>query len=427
MEIDRRCFNPIYLPYVREDRRYQIFFGGSSSGKSAFLASRCVLDALQGRNTLIVRKVARTLRASCWNEVLKAIDRLQLRRLFDVSASEMVITARRSRAQLIFAGLDDVEKIKSLTPAHGVLTDVWMEEATECRYSDYKQLDKRLRGSSVHRKRMTFSFNPIYRTHWLYREFFSGWEDGAEAFPPPARYGATVPGRSLFEERLCILKTTYRDNRFLSGDDAAALESEKDPYFYDVYTRGCWGADGDVIFRNWQVRDLSRFARCLTDKRYGLDFGFARDPSACVCCAVSNVSRTVYVFSELYETGLTAWALAEKLRPFARGNPITCDSAEPRTIEELRRLGVRARPARKGPDSVLHGIQWLQGYRILVDPSCRHTIHELSQYRWKEDSRGEGRPCPEGEDHLMDALRYALEDEQLARRATLSRKGGVFS
>ena len=427
MEIDRRSFNAVYLPYVRQTRRYQIFFGGSSSGKSAFLASRCALDALSGRNVLIVRKVARTLRPSCWNETLKAIDRLKLRGCFDVSQSEMVITARRSGGQLIFAGLDDVEKIKSLTPARGVLTDVWMEEATECRYSDYKQLDKRLRGPSVHPKRMTFSFNPISRGHWLYEEFFGGWQDGPDAFPPPPGQEETVPGRALFEENLCILKTTYRDNRFLTPDDIAALENEKDPYYYDVYTRGAWGVSGDVIFRSWRVEDLRAAADRFPDKRYGLDFGFAKDPSAAVCCAVSEAARTIYVFGELWETGLTNWELADRLRRFAGGADVTCDSAEPRSIEELRRLGVRARPARKGPDSVLHGIQWLRGYQLAVDPDCRHLIRELSQYRWKEDSLRQGRPCPEGEDHLIDALRYALEDEQLARRAELRKKGGMLS
>ena len=426
MRIDKSAFNEVYRPYVRESRRYQIFFGGSSSGKSAFLASRCVLDALWGRNVLIVRKVARTLRPSCWNEVLKAMGRLRVRKYFDVSQSEMLITAKQSGGQLIFAGLDDVEKIKSITPAHGVLTDVWMEEATECRYSDYKQLDKRLRGVSVHAKRMTFSFNPIARTHWLYEEFFSGWQDGAEAFPPPARCGRTVPGRSYFSDNLCILKTTYRDNRFLTYDDRKALENEQDPYYYDVYTRGAWGVSGDVVFRSWRAEDLSQTAARFPDKRYGLDFGFAKDPAACIRCAVSEGSRTVYIFAELLERGLTTWELAERLKRFAGDETVTCDSAEPRSIAELRRLGIHARPARKGPDSVLHGLQWLRGYQIVVDPSCRNMIRELSQYRWKEDSQRLGRPVPEGEDHLIDALRYALEDEQLARRAALGRKGGLI-
>ena len=424
MEIDRRAFNPVYMPYVRENRRYQLFFGGSSSGKSAFLAQRCVLDALRGRNVLIVRKVARTLRSSCWNEVIKAMERLKLRPYFEISASEMQITAKPGRGQLIFAGLDDVEKIKSLTPARGVLTDVWMEEATECRYSDYKQLDKRLRGHSVHPKRMTFSFNPIYKTHWLYEEFFSGWQEGADAFPPPAWYGKTIPGRSLFTENCCILKTTYRDNRFLTPDDVQALENEKNAYYYEVYTRGAWGVSGDAVFRSWRVENVPDSLRYSLDRRYGLDFGFARDPTACVCCAVSEKSRTIYILGELWETGLTNWDLAGKLKRFARGYPITCDSAEPRSIEELRRLGVQARPARKGPDSVLHGIQWLQGYQLVVDASCRHMIHELSGYHWKEETQRRGLPCPEGEDHLIDALRYALEEEQLARRAALLKKGG---
>ena len=426
MEIDRGLFNGVYFPYLREERRYQIFFGGSSSGKSSFLAARCALDALQGRNVLIVRKVARTLRPSCWNETIKAIDRLKLRAYFVISQSEMLITAKRGGGQLIFAGLDDVEKIKSITPARGALTDVWMEEATECRYSDYKQLDKRLRGPSRHPKRMTFSFNPIARTHWLYEEFFSGWQDGTEAFPAPARYPETVPGRSFFADNLCILKTTCRDNRFLTREDVAALENEKDPYYYNVYTRGAWGVSGDAVFPSWRAEDLRETAARFPDKRYGLDFGFAKDPTACICCAVSECSRTIYVFAELWETGLTTWDLAKKLRPFVKDEPVTCDSAEPRSIEELRRLGIRARPARKGPDSVLHGLQWLRGYQIAVDPSCKHTIRELSQYRWKEDSQRQGKPSPEGEDHLIDALRYALEEEQLARRAALYRKGGML-
>ena len=162
--------NKVYKPHLQNQHRYQIFFGGAGSGKSVFLATRCVIDTLQGRNTLIVRKVSRTLKGSCWNEVNKAIRRLGLQKLFSVSKTDLTITARNNGAQMIFAGLDDVEKIKSLTPKTGVLTDVWMEEATECEYQDFKQLDKRLRGASRHVKRLTLSFNPILRTHWIYRE-----------------------------------------------------------------------------------------------------------------------------------------------------------------------------------------------------------------------------------------------------------------
>ena len=194
--------NRAYRPHLQNAHRYQIYFGGAGSGKSVFLATRCVLDALSGRNTLIVRQVAKTLRQSCWNEVNKAVSRLKLSHLFSISKTEMALTARNNGAQILFAGLDDVEKIKSLTPARGALTDIWIEEATEIQYRDFKQLDKRLRGISRHPKRLTLSFNPIAQTHWIYREFFSIWHDGKPYAESP---------------QVSILKTTYKDNRFLTA------------------------------------------------------------------------------------------------------------------------------------------------------------------------------------------------------------------
>lgn len=179
--LPRGAVNAVYLPYLQSPRRYQIFYGGASSGKSCFLATRAVLDTLQGRSTLVIRQVARTLRTSCWNEIGKAAARLGLTGCFRFNKTEMTITARNNGAQLLFAGLDDVEKIKSISPAGGALTDIWIEEATEISYADFKQLDKRLRGQSRHEKRLTLSFNPVYKTHWIYREFFGGWDEGGRA------------------------------------------------------------------------------------------------------------------------------------------------------------------------------------------------------------------------------------------------------
>ena len=217
--LPKEALNACYLPHLQASQRYQIFFGGASSGKSCFLATRLVLDTLSGRNTLIVRNVAKTLRTSCLNEVLKAISRLNLGAAFRVNRTEMTITARNNGAQMIFCGLDDVEKIKSITPQNGPLTDVWIEEATEIAYTDFKQLDKRLRGQTRHVKRMTLSFNPIHKTHWLYREFFKAFDESKNLFSSPD---------------LLILKTTYHDNAFLTEDDRNALENERDPYFRAV-------------------------------------------------------------------------------------------------------------------------------------------------------------------------------------------------
>ncbi len=402
--LPRSALNPVYIPCLDAPQRYQIYFGGASSGKSCFLATRLVLDTLSGRNTLIVRNVAKTLRTSCLNEVQKAISRLSLGGCFRINRTDMTITARNNGAQMIFCGLDDVEKIKSITPPNGPLTDVWIEEATEIAYNDFKQLDKRLRGQTRHVKRMTLSFNPVYKTHWLYREFFSGFDESKNF---------------LLSPDLLILKTTYRDNQFLTEDDVRALESERDPYFRAVYTLGEWGATGENIFTNWRTEDLSHLQnseKCL----FGLDFGFSSDPCACVRCRYDRDQKRVYILSELYEKGLTNDALAQRLRSFAPHSYVTCDSAEPKSIADLKNHGILALPAKKGPDSLMHGIQWLRAQEIVVDIRCTHMARELTLYQWKRDRDGQSIRQPQDRDnHLIDALRYALEGEMSARYAAI--------
>lgn len=394
------AFNAVYFRHLRNMHRTQIFFGGSSSGKSFFLAQRLVLDLLQGRNYLVLRNVARTIRSSCWNEIAKAVTRMRLADFFHISKTEMLITCVENGAQCLFAGLDDVEKVKSITPAKGVLTDIWIEEATETAYEDYKQLDKRLRGESRHKKRLTLSFNPVYKEHWIYRTFFGGWDESKNAYS---------------DEMLSILKTTYLDNSFLTDDDRAAMENERDPYYREVYIMGNWGVLGDVIFRNWRMEDLTDFAKTHNDKLLlGLDFGFSSDPAAAVKVYHDKAQRKLYILDELYERGLTNTLLAERLRPFVGRSYITCDSSEPKSIEELNQQRIRALPARKGADSVVHGIQWLQGHEIIVHTGCQNMKNELTLYQWRKDKDGNSLAVPEDRNnHLIDALRYATESEQV--------------
>lgn len=393
---------PLFRPYLCAQQRVQLYFGGAGSGKSVFLATRALLDALCGRNTLIVRQVARTLRHSCFNEVLKALAALQLEPAFAISKSELSLTCQDSGAQILFLGLDDAEKIKSLTPRSGPLTDIWVEEATECRYQDIKQLEKRLRGLSPHKKRLSLSFNPVHKGHWLYRQYFAGWREGE---------------RLIDEPDLLIVQSTYLDNPYLSPDDRRAYAGEKDPYFRRVYTLGEWGELSGSIFTHWRSADLSHEPIDPRQLRFGLDFGFAGDPSAAVKLLISPDQRQIKVLDELCLIGCGNEALARRLRPFANGLPIHCDSAEPKSIAELRRLNISAFPARKGPDSLRHGIAWLQSREIVVDPRCHMTIAELQNYRWREDAQGALLPQPQGEDHLIDAMRYALEADMQARYA----------
>ena len=181
-DLKKDVLNSVYLPYLIEQTRTQIFFGGSSSGKSKFLAQRTVFDLMcQNRNYLVIRNVGDTNRVSTFNEVQKVITEWNLSDIFTVNQSNMEITCATGY-QAIFKGLDKVDKIKSITPLKGVITDIWVEEATETSHDAIKQLSKRLRGKSGVTKRLTLSFNPILRLHWIFKEYFSDFADGATKF-----------------------------------------------------------------------------------------------------------------------------------------------------------------------------------------------------------------------------------------------------
>jgi phage terminase large subunit len=395
--------NAAYLRHLTNLARIQIYYGGSSSGKSVFLAQRDVLDVLHGgRNFLICRQVGRTLRGSVVQEINKVISTWGLRDLFDINKTDGTVTCHNGY-QIVFAGLDDVEKLKSLTPAKGVFTDVRIEEATEVDKDSVKQLIKRQRGGEESTpKRLVMSFNPILQSHWICQEYFKsiGWTDTQKEY-----HG----------DGLSILKTTYKDNRYLTSDDARDLENETDKYYYNVYTLGNWGILGHVIFTNWRVEDLSAMRDQFTNWRHGLDFGFSSDPAALLDSHFDRMRKTIYIYDEVYETGLTNDILATRVKDKIGNDRVICDSAEPKSIAELRRYGVNAHPAIKGKDSVLFGIQWLQQQEIIIDKQCINAQNEFSTYHWKEDAGGNAIPIPVDKyNHLIDAARYAYEEDSLA-------------
>ena len=397
-----RVFNDYYYPHLKNMSRTQIFYGGSSSGKSVFLAQRCVYDILQGgRNYLVARAVATSIRSSVYNEVMGVIRQWGLDKYFSEHLSTMTITCKNGY-QIIFKGLDDIEKIKSIRPAVGVLTDIWIEEATEVRnYSDVKQLYKRQRGgSSKYPKRLTLSFNPILKSHWIFKEFFA----------PVAWLNDQTEHK---DDNLSIVKSWYIHNRFLTQSDIGDLLNEKDEYFRDVYTFGNWGVLGNVIFKNWKVADLSAMHNQFVNRKFGLDFGFDA-PNAMPCTHYDRKRKIIYIYDEFYESGLTNDLIAERIKPLVDDNYVTCDSAEPKSVAELVQHGITAIGAKKGKDSIKHGIQWLKQQEIIIDKKCVNMINEFQQYHYKQDKWGNVLPVPvDMFNHLIDALRYAYEDESL--------------
>ncbi|EQH27624.1 TPA: PBSX family phage terminase large subunit [Clostridioides difficile] len=399
LEINPNIFNPIYLKHqLNNNNRYQIYFGGSSSGKSFSLAQRTVLDVFKGnRNYLIVRNVQSTLKRSCLNEITKAISNFKLNEYFQVNKTDMIITCKLNNKQILFCGLDDVEKVKSITPIDGVITDIWVEEATETDYKAVKQLDKRLRGKSKVVKRLTLSFNPILKDHWLYTEYFDIWEDDKQY---------------VEKDNVSILKTTYKDNKFLAEDDIKALENESDKYYYEVYTLGNWGVLGAVIFKNWRVEDFSDIENTFDNFRHGIDWGFADDPFAYVKSHYDRMRRKLYICDEIEAVGLLNREAAPLVSKKANGDLVICDNASPKDVAEFSDLRINAVSARKGAGSIEYGIKFLQGLEIIIHPRCQNFKNEINKYKYKEDKNGNILPIAVDKDnHLIDALRYSLEND----------------
>lgn len=410
VQIHAEVFNDVYIPQLENMARIQILFGGSSSGKSKFKAQQCIYDVMRGgRNYLVCRQVGRTIRGSVSQELNRIISEWGIGDLFSINKTDGTITCTNGY-QVIFSGLDDVEKLKSITPAKGAITDVWVEESTETEQGSIKQLLKRQRGGSDETpKRLHLTFNPILQTSWIYTTYFSslGWTETQTEYSSPD---------------LSILKTTHKDNKFLTAEDHAGLENETDEYYYQVYTLGNWGVLGDVIFKNWVVAELDNpsdvhFLQMehRTNRRNGLDFGFSSNPAALGVSHYDATRKTIYFYKELYETGLTNDILAERVTEMVGSETIVCDSAEPKSIQELCNYGVSAVGAKKGKDSVSFGINWLKQQIIVVDKSCINMQNELRQYHWKKDAGGNDLNPPRPVDknnHLIDGgLRYAYEND----------------
>lgn len=419
IEIDPSIFNEIYIPQLNNMARIQILYGGGSSGKSVFKSEQVIIDLLAGgRNYLICRAVARTIRGSVFNELRRRIADFGVTELFKVNKSDFTITCANGY-QAACVGLDDVEKIKSSVPEIGVWTDIWVEEATETDRNTIKALIKRQRGGGEDTpKRLHLTFNPILKDHWIFSEYFApiGWAD------QDTEYNSSD---------LSILKTWFIHNRFLTEQDKKDLLNEDDKYFSDVYTWGNWGVLGNVIFTKWKIADLldpnDEYylpVNQRTNRKHGLDFGFAKNPAAIGSSHFDKTRKRIFCYDEFYETDYDNEMLSVQCKNMFGKELVICDSAEPKSIRELQKHGVNAKGAAKGKDSVRFGLTWLQEYEIIVDKKCINWQNELRQAKWKEDASGKpinvnGKPVPvDANNHLIDGgLRYAYEDEMNNRVA----------
>lgn len=392
-----------YGTFWRYKGLYRVVKGSRGSKKSKTAALWFVKKIMEypEANALVVRKTFRTLRDSCFKELKWAIRRLGVEHWWSATESPLELTYLPTGQKIYFRGLDDPLKVTSITVEVGVLCWLWIEEAYEIMSeADFDTLDESVRGAVPEGlfKQVTLTFNPWNEHHWLKRRFFDE--------PDPD---------------VLALTTNYLCNEWLDEADIKKFErmKERNPRRYQVAGLGNWGIVEGLVYENWEEREYQisdkeapRYVDCSRMKTVcGLDFGYTNDPSALFVGFVDLENRMLYVWDEIYEPGLSNRKIYERIKGAGYAKErITADSAAPKDIDELKGLGLKIKGAKKGKDSVAHGIQWIQDLQLVVHPRCVNFLTEISNYTWDEDKFGNKINQPIDDfNHLMDAMRYALE------------------
>ena len=402
-----------YGDFWRDTKRYRVLKGGKGSKKSATTALNYIYRLMKypESNLLVVRGVMNTHRDSTFAQLKWAQGKLGVSHLWQNTVSPMEMTYKPTGQKILFRGFDDVLKLASTTVARGYLCWCWIEEAYEiASEADFDKLDLSVPRGNVPGhlfKQTTLTFNPWSETHWLKKRFFDTNHDNVSTY-----------------------STNYLCNEFLDDTDRAVFELMKAENYrkYAVAGLGEWGVAEGLVFENWQelefdYKDLGierdEKGEIVADDSwkyrnfFGLDYGYTNDPTAFIAFSVNKVDKEIFIYDEHYETKMLNSDIASmiKRKGYAKER-IRADCAEPKSNDDLRRLGIgRILPSVKGKDSITNGIAQIQEYKIYVHPRCENTIKELSSYCWQKDKFDNGINKPvDTDNHLMDAFRYAFYD-----------------
>lgn len=402
--------NPeIILPVYRDDLfnydyRYGIFWGGRASGKTVYLITKLLVKGLQEkRNILLMTKQTNRIKDSVWRELLDAISTFGLNEYFELNRSEFRAIFKLNQTQFRCIGLDEPEKIKG----YSNISDVLMDEATSFTRDDFVLIDGTVRSKKYNLPLQCYlSFNPVSKQNWV----FKYWGFDVKIVPPNTK----------------IVHTTYLDNPFLDSSYRERMEQlkERDPVRYKIEADGEFATLDKLVYNNWKVEDFdhSKIKGLLI---CGLDFGYINDKTAFIASILDEPNKKIYVFKEWGDIGKINPEIAKIITSMGFSKSvIIADSAEQKSIEELKRAGlIRIRPSKKGPNSIIYGIQQLKQYEIIVHPKCEETIIELQNYSWEKDKiSGEyiNYPC-DNWNHYLDALRYSLQCNDEPRLKTMSK------
>lgn len=409
IKISKKIFNTVYLPYLTDySKRDEIYYGGAGSGKSVFIAQKLIIKLLNDDNRLllVVRKTQATLRDSCFSLFKSILYDWHIAEECNINKTNLEITLPNG-SRIIFKGIDDPEKIKSING----ITDIFCEEVTELEEEDFDQLHLRLRNKKKKNNQVLSAFNPVSKASWVYKRYFSD----------EATYDK---GKTM------ILQTTYRDNKFLPQDYIDNLMAMKNTNYayYLIYAEGEFCSLDKKVYNNWERKSFNyrEVLRANSNRKciYGLDFGYVHDPTAIICSIIDESTKEIWIYDNYADKGMTNEDIFKKLQEMEINSArVVCDNADQKSIEDLRRLGAkRVVPCSKGKDSILNGISLIQEYHIYVNPNCSGVEEEFLNYTWVKDKKtGEyiNKPIDKF-NHYMDAFRYSVMDAIQNKKASFS-------
>ena len=387
-----------YRDFWNYKGRYRVLKGSRASKKSTTTAMNLIYRIMEyeDANALVVRKTYRTLKDSCYNQLKWAIYRLGVEKYWKGTLSPLELIYKPTGQKIVFRGLDDPLKVTSVTVDRGVLCFLWIEEAYEItKEEDFDMLNESIRGEMPKGlfKQVTLTFNPWNEKHWIKKRFFDVQDDDIMA-----------------------ITTNYMCNEWLDEADRKVFNDMRrnNPRRYQVAGLGDWGIVEGLVYENWRedrfdLEDIKKIKGIQS--AFGLDYGYTQDPSALFCGMVDNAGKRIFVFDEMYRRGMSNRAIANEIKRKGYEKERIRADREIKSIDEMRTLGIdRIVPADKGPDSINHGIQFIQDFEIIIHPSCVNFITEIGNYQWDKDKLGNTINKPVDDfNHLLDAMRYALE------------------
>ena len=391
-----------YATYWNYKGRYRVVKGGRGSKKSTTTALWIIYNMMKYplANTLVIRRVFNTHKDSTYTQLKWASNVLGVSHLWKFSKSPLEATYIPTGQKILFRGLDDPMSITSITVEHGHLCWCWLEEAFQImNEDDFNKVDMSIRGElpKGYFKQITLSFNPWSEKHWLKKRFFD-----------------------IKDEDVLAITTNYTCNEFLGEDDKKLFEKMKinNPRRYNIEGLGNWGIAEGLVYNNFEELDFNVEnikKRPNVKSAFGLDFGYTNDPTAFIASLIDLDNMEIFIFDEHYQKAMSNKDIANmiKYKGYSKER-IVGDSSEPKSIDDIKRQGIyRLKGARKGKDSILNGIQYIQDFKIYVHPKCENTLIELSNYVWDTKEGNVINKPIDDYNHLMDALRYSLEDIRL--------------